>query len=78
MNYTNDVSFVEDAILFKRKHNDPINRPALSQIKDPDGRFDEFIEAHNYCLEISKDYPSIHYYINAKMANYFTSFLYSF
>ena len=68
------VSFVEDAILVKRKHNDPINRPALSQIKDPDGRFDEFIEAHNYCLEISKDYPSIHYYINAKMANYFTSF----
>ena len=74
MKYTNDVSFVEDAILVKRKHNDPINRPALSQIKDPDGRFDEFIEAHNYCLEISKDYPSIHYYINAKMANYFTSF----
>ncbi|WP_337512793.1 glycosyltransferase family A protein, partial [Catenibacterium sp.] len=74
LKYTNDVSFVEDAILVKRKHNDPINRPALSQIKDPDGRFDEFIEAHNYCLEISKDYPSIHYYINAKMANYFTSF----
>lgn len=74
LKYTNDVSFVEDALLVKRKHNDPINRPALSQIKDPDGRFDEFIEAHNYCLEISKDYPSIHYYINAKMANYFTSF----
>ena len=74
LKYMDDVSFVENAILVKRKHNDPINRPALSQIKDPDAKFDEFIQAHHYCLEISKDYPEIHYYINAKMANYFTSF----
>lgn len=74
LKYMNDVSLVEKAVLVKRKHNDPINRPALSQIKDPDGRFDEFIAAHHYCLELSKDYPAIHYYINAKMANYFTSF----
>lgn len=74
LKYMNDVSLVKEAILVKRKHNDPINRPALSQIKDPDGRFDEFIAAHHYCLELSKDYPAIHYYINAKMANYFTSF----
>lgn len=74
LKYMNDVSLVEKAVLVKRKHNDPINRPALSQIKDPDGRFDEFIAAHHYCLELSEDYPAIHYYINAKMANYFTSF----
>lgn len=74
LKHMNDVSLVDKAVLVKRKHNDPINRPSLSQIKDPDGRFDEFIAAHRYCLEISKDHPSIHYYINAKMANYFTSF----
>lgn len=34
-----------DGIYIQRKHNDPINSPSLSQIKDPD-RFYEFIDAY--------------------------------
>ena len=47
-------SFVlaEKAIYVKRKHNDPINTPALSQIKDPAKRFDEFIQAYLYGASI--------------------------
>lgn len=47
-------SFVlaEKAIYVKRKHNDPINTPALSQVKDPAKRFDEFIQAYLYGASI--------------------------
>ncbi len=58
--YFSDVSFLVevlakaeiyekkmDAIYIKRKHNDPINLPALSQRKDAN-RFYEFVDAYNF------------------------------
>ena len=74
LKYTNDVSFVEDAILVKRKHNDPISVLLYPRLRILMVALMNLLKRINYCLEISKDYPSIHYYINAKMANYFTSF----
>ena len=49
LNYAKSFDRIDEAVFVKRKHNDPINSPALSQIKDPDNKFNEFIKAHNYC-----------------------------
>ena len=64
----------ENAIYVKRKHNDPINTPSLSQIKDPDNRFNEFIKAHNYCVSLVDENSYIRYYLDAKMVSYYIRF----
>ncbi|MEI3326392.1 MAG: bifunctional glycosyltransferase family 2 protein/CDP-glycerol:glycerophosphate glycerophosphotransferase [Thomasclavelia sp.] len=74
LNYATSFARVDDAVFVKRKHNDPINAPALSQIKDPDNKFNEFIEAHNYCTMLVEPDSYIRYYLDAKMVSYYTKF----
>lgn len=74
LKYAKSFKKNSDAIFVKRKHNDPINSPALSQIKDPDNRFNEFIKAHNYCVSLVDEDSYIRYYLDAKMVKYYTRF----
>lgn len=74
LKYAKSFDRVDEAIFVKRKHNDPINAPALSQIKDPDNKFDEFIMAHNYCISLVDENSYIRYYLDAKMVSYYTKF----
>lgn len=74
LNYAKTFAQVDNAVFVKRKHNDPINSPALSQIKDPDNKFDEFIKAHNYCTMLVAPESYIRYYLDAKMVSYYTRF----
>lgn len=53
LEHAGSVSFVEEAVYVKRKHNDPIHYPALSQIKTGD-RFEEFVEAYIQALELTR------------------------
>lgn len=46
----------------------------MSQIKDPDNKFNEFIEAHNYCTMLVEPDSYIRYYLDAKMVSYYTKF----
>ncbi len=43
---TDKLYWCPDAYYVKRNHNDPINLPSLTQVKDPD-RFHEYIVAYN-------------------------------
>lgn len=62
---------VEEAIYVKRKHNDPINYPALRQEKS-DNRFKERLEAVDYSRSlISKD-GIVRKYLDYKLIHYFT------
>ena len=74
LKYSNSFMHDENAIYVKRKHNDPINTPSLSQIKDPDNRFNEFIKAHNYCVSLVDENSYIRYYLDAKMVSYYIRF----
>ena len=40
-----EIAFLEDAVYFKRKHNDPIHLPSLTQEKN-DGRFEDITAAY--------------------------------
>lgn len=64
----------EHAVFVKRKHNDPINTPALSQIKDPENKFDEFINAYKYSISLVPPDSYIRYYLDVKMVRYYTKF----
>lgn len=82
--YFSDVSFVIQVLFYaerfarrlsaryiKRKHNDPINFPALSQLKD-EHRFEEYVEAYCYAKTLV---PQDHYLYDAlerKLLSYFT------
>lgn len=74
LNYAKSFDRIDEAVFVKRKHNDPINSPALSQIKDPDNKFNEFIKAHNYCTMLVAPDSYIRYYLDAKMVSYYTKF----
>ena len=82
--YFSDLSFVIQVLFYaerfarnfssryvKRKHNDPINFPALSQLKD-ENRFEEYVEAYCYTKTLV---PQDHYLYDAlerKLLSYFT------
>ena len=57
----------------KRKHNDPINTPALSQIKD-ETKFDEFINVYKYAISLVDKESRIRYYLDSKMIKYYSNF----
>lgn len=74
LNFARSFDRVDQAIYVKRKHNDPINNPALSQIKDSENKFDEFIAAYRYCAAIIPPESYIRYYLDSKMLRYYTKF----
>lgn len=84
--YYSDLSFVVelvkygktivqdlDALYVKRKHNDPINTPALTQIKD-ENKFDEFIDAYRYAITLVDSNSQIRYYLDSKIVKYYTNY----
>lgn len=74
VNYAKSFDRVEQAIFVKRKHNDPINTPALSQIKDSENKFDEFLMAYRYSASLVAPDSYIRYYLDLKMLRYYTKF----
>ena len=74
VNYAKSFDRVEQAIFVKRKHNDPINTPALSQIKDSENKFDEFLMAYRYSASLVAPDSYIRYYLDSKMLRYYTKF----
>ncbi len=55
----------------KRKHNDAINNPALSQIRDPN-RFDEFIDAYYETVRRIPAGSDLRYRLDKKYMDYYT------
>lgn len=64
-------AYVEDAVYVKRKHNDPINYPALSQ-EENDDRFYERIRAVEYTRNTITSDGIVRYYLDFKIVHFFT------
>lgn len=62
---------VEDAIYVKRKHNDPINYPALSQ-EESDDRFEERCKAVETMRSLIDENGIVRYYLDFKLIHFFT------
>lgn len=62
---------VEDAIYVKRKHNDPINYPALSQ-EESDDRFEERCKAIETTRSLIDENGIVRYYLDFKLIHFFT------
>lgn len=62
---------VEDAIYVKRKHNDPINYPALSQ-EEGDDRFEERCKAVETTRSLIDENGIVRYYLDFKLIHFFT------
>lgn len=62
---------VEDAIYVKRKHNDPINYPALSQ-EERDDRFEERCKAVETTRSLIDENGIVRYYLDFKLIHFFT------
>lgn len=58
------------AIYIKRRHNDPVHMPALSQIAD-ESRFEEFIRSFEIAKEIAYPKSYIDYVLVRKMIDYY-------
>lgn len=58
------------AVYIKRKHNDSINMPALSQIKEP-GKFEEYIEAYYYTISLIPKDSTLRNRVDRKIINYY-------
>ncbi|HHX11851.1 MAG TPA: CDP-glycerol:glycerophosphate glycerophosphotransferase [Clostridiales bacterium] len=64
--------FVEDAIYVKRKHNDPIHFPSLSQAKTGD-RFNEHISAYLHVRKYTCKNDVIRTHLEKKILTYFAN-----
>lgn len=62
---------VEDAIYVKRKHNDLINYPALSQ-EESDDRFEERCKAVETTRSLIDENGIVRYYLDFKLIHFFT------
>ena len=71
--YGHKIDFNDKTLYAKRKHNDPINTPALSQIKD-ETKFDEFINVYKYAISLVDKESRIRYYLDSKMIKYYSNF----
>lgn len=72
--YANSFNQVLEAKYIKRKHNDPINTPALSQIKDPDHKFNEFVQSYQYAISLVDEKSRLRYYLDSKIVKYYGNF----
>lgn len=64
-------SYVEEAVYVKRKHNDPIHYPALTQIK-ADDRFEEYIESYREAISLTAEHTILRRFLEEKLIDYFT------
>jgi CDP-glycerol glycerophosphotransferase len=65
-------SYVQEAIYIKRKHNDPIHFPALSQSK-AEGKFEEYIQAYYQAREYTEEKTALRSYLEDKLISYYAS-----
>ncbi len=63
---------VREAIYVKRKHNDPINYPALRQ-EESDDRFQERLEAIDHTRTLIEPDGHVRYFLDIKLIHYFTN-----
>lgn len=66
----NVLTFAENAEYIKRKHNDPINFPALSQLED-ENRFAERMSSFQKARSILSQEGLLRYLLDRKIAMYF-------
>lgn len=71
--YGHVIVYSQDALYVKRKHNDPINTPALTQIKD-ENKFAEFIKAYRYAISLTDEDSRLRYYLDSKIVKYYTNY----
>lgn len=64
--------YVEDAIYVKRKHNDPIHFPSLSQAKTGD-RFNEHVSSYIHVRKYTCKNDVIRTHLEKKLLTYFTN-----
>ena len=64
-------SYVEEALYVKRKHNDPIHYPALSQSKTED-KFEEYILAYQETSDCVIENAVLRSYLEDKLIAYYT------
>ncbi len=69
--YAETCAFVEEAVYIKRKHNDPIHFPSLTQIKDDD-RFEEYVSAYRESRNLTMAGSVIRRYLDYKLIDHFT------
>ncbi|MGN0243245.1 MAG: CDP-glycerol glycerophosphotransferase family protein [Lachnospiraceae bacterium] len=63
-----------EAYYIKRKHNDPVQHPAISQMQHPQ-RFQEYLDAYQYaCSVIPKEDEELLIRLQRKWVNYYTKF----
>ena len=63
-------SYVPEATYIKRKHNDPIHYPALSQSKTED-KFEEYIQAYRQARDYTKENTPLRSYLEDKLIAYY-------
>lgn len=66
------VCFVPEAYYVKRKRNNPIQYPALSQLKN-ESKFDWYISAYKKAMMTLKDEPVVSQILEQKLINYYCS-----
>ncbi len=72
--YAQSFFKINQTTYIKRKHNDPVNAPALSQIKDPEHKFDEFIDVYRYSIHLVDYQSPLRYYIDSKIVKYYSNY----
>ncbi|MDF2542635.1 MAG: hypothetical protein K0S47_2353 [Herbinix sp.] len=70
MHNVNISAYVEEAVYVKRKHNDPIHYPALSQSKTED-KFEEYLRAYEEAVASVPKKSAAVQYLNQKLILYF-------
>ncbi|MDO4554132.1 MAG: bifunctional glycosyltransferase family 2 protein/CDP-glycerol:glycerophosphate glycerophosphotransferase [Lachnospiraceae bacterium] len=73
LKYGNAFSYCQEAFYVKRKHNDPITMPALSQLKIPT-RMEEQMETFAYCREIAGEEGELRKRLDRKLVNYYSRY----
>jgi CDP-glycerol glycerophosphotransferase len=63
-------SYVPEAMYIKRKHNDPIHYPALSQSKT-ENKFEEYIQSYQQARDYTTENTPLRGYLEDKLISYF-------
>lgn len=66
----NTAYYVQEAVYVKRKHNDPIHYPALSQLKAED-KFEEYLLAYKECVSYTAEGSVLRSYLENKLISYY-------
>lgn len=68
----NKATRCKEAVYVKRKHNDPINKPALWQ-EENENRFEERCKAIGYTRSLIEPQGTVRYFIDMKFAHFATN-----